>query len=224
MAESLLERIIIEPKVPATSSVIWLHGLGASGDDFSDIIPLLRLPQDHRMRFIFPHAPIQPVTINGGMKMPAWYDIQKIDLLKSEDEAGLKRTEIRLHNLIAHEQQQGIASEQIVIMGFSQGGAVALYTGLRYPQRLAGVASLSGYLPMASTLEKEKRPENMNIPIWIAHGLVDPVVPYMQAMQSYTKLAELGYGPEQNAYGMAHMVCEEECLAIGRWLQKILTP
>lgn len=220
---SLLERIIIEPSERAKRSVIWLHGLGASGDDFSDIIPLLHLSDGHAIRFIFPHAIEQPVTINGGMKMPAWYDIRAINLFQNQDSKGILQSEQYIQSLIAHEVEQGIPVEQIALMGFSQGGAIALHTALHHESVLAGVGALSAYLPMGEYLIKQKPRKNLGIPIFIAHGLYDPVVPYQAALKSYETLTQMGYEIETHRYEMAHMVCPQECQAIGRWLQDIFT-
>lgn len=223
MQTSLLERIIIEPSDTAKHSVIWLHGLGASGDDFSDIVPLLHLPEGHAIRFVFPHAKEQPVTINGGMKMPAWYDIQSVDLFQNQDSKGILQSEQYIQSLITHEVEQGIPVEQIALMGFSQGGAIALHTALHHENSLAGVGVLSGYLPMADNLIKQKPSKHLEMPIFVAHGLFDPVVPYQAALKSYEPLTQMGYDIEMHRYEMAHMVCPQECQAIGGWLQNIFT-
>tara|TARA_R110002110_G_scaffold65206_4_gene180021 strand:- start:105673 stop:106353 length:681 start_codon:yes stop_codon:yes gene_type:complete len=222
MADSLLERIIIEPKQIADSSVIWLHGLGASGDDFSDIIPMLGLSNTHRIRFIFPHAPHQAVTINGGAHMPAWYDISHVELDKRQDAVGILQSESWLIDLIVHEQEQGIPANKIIIMGFSQGGAVAGHTALRYTESLAGLGILSSYLPLPGLLKEQKHVANAAIPIFIAHGTMDPVVPISAAHQSQALLTELGYQPIIKSYPMAHAVCAQECLDLGQWIQNSL--
>jgi len=224
MGLPLLERIIIEPSQSADSSVIWLHGLGASGSDFSDVIPMLNLPKMHRTRFVFPEAPIQAVTINGGAHMPAWYDISHIDLEKRQDAKGIEKSEERLRDLILQEQTLGIPVNKIILMGFSQGGAVAIHTALRYMEPLAGVGVLSSYLPMPQRVEAQRHTANLSIPIFMAHGAIDPVVPFLQAQRSRDALIKLGYEPVLESYPMEHSICSEECQDLGRWLQACLYP
>jgi phospholipase/carboxylesterase len=206
----------------ARASVIWLHGLGASGHDFEPIVPELGLPDSAAIRFVFPHAPPQPVTINGGMVMPAWYDIVSADFTRHEDAAGIRRSQQRLEHLIAREQERGVPAGHIVLAGFSQGGAIALHTGLRYPQRLAGILALSTYLPLADTLGAEASPANHELPIFMAHGLYDPLVPIELARASCERLRQAGYDPEWHTYAMEHTVCAEEIRDIGQWLRRIL--
>lgn len=217
---NLLESIIIEPQVTATTSVIWLHGLGASGDDFVDAVPALGLEENHSIRFIFPHAKKMPVTINGGLVMPAWYDIAAIDLGTAQDEAGVKASQQEVIKLIEREKQLGIATNKIFLFGFSQGGAMALYTSLRYPEKLAGVVSLSGYLPLHENLSSERSEANKDLNIFMAHGTMDPIVPLFLGEGSKTILEELGYKPDWHSYPMMHAVCSEELITLGNWLIK----
>lgn len=222
MGQSLLERIIIEPPQIANSSVIWLHGLGASGDDFSDVIPMLHLSRTHRTRFIFPHAPVQAVTINGGAHMPAWYDISHMDLEKRQDAKGIEESEKRLQDLIQQEKSLGIPVNKIIIMGFSQGGAVAVHTALRYVETLAGVGVLSSYLPVPQRVQAQRHTANLSIPIFIAHGTMDPVVSFSQAQRSQDALIKLGYEPVLKSYPMEHAICPQECQELGMWIQGCL--
>lgn len=220
MAE-LLPALVIEPKRDASASVIWLHGLGADGHDFEPIVPELGLG-DAPIRFIFPHAPERPVTINMGMRMRAWYDITAPDLSQGQDEAGTRESEQLLQAWIEHEVEQGIAADRIILAGFSQGGAIALHTGLRYPQRIGGIMALSTYLPLADSVADEKHAANADAPIFMAHGSEDPVIPLAFAEQSRDRLIELGHEVEWHQYPMPHSVCMEEVSAIGDWLKNQL--
>jgi phospholipase/carboxylesterase len=201
-------------------AVIWLHGLGADGHDFEPIVPELglRFP----VRFVFPHAPVRPVTINGGMAMRAWYDILGFDRRAKEDAAGIRASAAAVAELVDREIERGMASDRIVLAGFSQGGAIALHTALRSPQRLAGVLALSTYLPLASTLAGERSGANAAIPIFMAHGTADDVLPLALAETSRGVLEALGYAVEWRAYAMAHSVCLEEVSAAGAWLAALL--
>ncbi len=205
-------------------SIIWLHGLGANGHDFEPIVPELRLPTSLNIRFIFPHAPQQPVTINSGMVMPAWYDIASADFAQQEDEAGIRRSQQYIDALIERENTRGVVSEKIIVAGFSQGGAIALQTGLRFPQRLAGVMALSSYLPLVQSLHREASDANQNLPIFMAHGSHDPIVPLPLGEDSRHFLQQHGYQPEWKTYYMEHSVCPEEIDDISRWLQRTLLP
>ncbi|MBQ0218977.1 dienelactone hydrolase family protein [Alcaligenes faecalis] len=218
----LLESIEIETGANPQHAVIWLHGLGADGHDFAPIVPELGLQNAPAIRFIFPHAPIQPVTINGGMAMRSWYDIYVADLVRHEDESGLRQSQIEVQNLIARENARGIPTENIVLAGFSQGCAMTLQTGLRLPERLAGMLCLSGYLPLAAAVEKERHQANQNTPIFIAHGSMDPVVPLTRAEASRQQLEAMGYQVQWNVYPMPHAVCPEEISAIGQFLKQVL--
>ncbi|USY24833.1 alpha/beta hydrolase [Alcaligenes sp. 1735tsa3] len=218
----LLESIEIETGANPQHAVIWLHGLGADGHDFAPIVPELGLQNAPAVRFIFPHAPIQPVTINGGMAMRSWYDIYVADLVRHEDESGLRQSQIEVQNLIARENARGIPTENIVLAGFSQGCAMTLQTGLRLPERLAGMLCLSGYLPLAAAVEKERHQANQNTPIFMAHGSMDPVVPLTRAEASRQQLEAMGYQVQWNVYPMPHAVCPEEISAIGQFLKQVL--
>ena len=218
----LLESIEIETGANPQHAIIWLHGLGADGHDFAPIVPELGLQDAPAIRFIFPHAPIQPVTTNGGMALRSWYDIYVADLVRREDESGLRQSQIEVQNLIARENARGIPTENIVLAGFSQGCAMTLQTGLRLPERLAGMLCLSGYLPLAHAVEAERHPANQNTPIFMAHGSMDPVVPLSRAEASRQQLEAMGYQVQWNVYPMPHAVCPEEISAIGGFLRQVL--
>ena len=224
--KDLLETIEIETAPNPTACVIWLHGLGADGNDFAPMVPEFRLHEPPAIRFIFPHAPMMPVTINNGYVMRAWYDVTPGDLeggsSKKADEKGIRASQAAIGNLIAHEKQRGIAARDIVIAGFSQGGAIALQTGLRHLERLAGVMALSAYLPLADTLPAEAAAQNKDVPIFYAHGAYDPVIPIAMATASRDRLGALGYPVEWHEYPMQHSVCLEEVQAISAWLRRAL--
>lgn len=222
MSDTVLETIDIEPANPARACVIWLHGLGADGHDFEPIVPQLRLPAEPPVRFVFPNAPTRPVTINSGMIMRAWYDVLGIDLPQREDEYGIYNSERLIQELIRREQGRGIPSERIVLAGFSQGGAMALHTGLRYPERLGGIMALSCYVPLARRLDDERHPVNVELPIFIAHGRHDGVIPLVYGRAAYEQTHSLGYRSEWREYNMAHEVCWEEVKDIGRWLAGVV--
>jgi phospholipase/carboxylesterase len=205
-----------------THCVLWLHGLGADGHDFAPIVPELRLPASMSVRFVFPHATIQPVTINGGMAMRSWYDILTPNLVKREDEQGIRASERAIQALIARENARGIPTERIVLAGFSQGCAMTLHTGLRSPFKLAGLMGLSGYLPLIDMADSERQPANADTPIFLAHGTHDPVVTLERAEASRAKLAALGYAVQWHTYPMQHSVCPEEIHDISRFLQSVL--
>ncbi len=202
-----------------TATIIWLHGLGADGHDFEPIVPELDLPADTPVRFIFPHAPKQPVTINGGMVMRAWYDLTGTEFARREDAAGVMRSAQLIEKLIQREIERGIPSTRIFLAGFSQGGAIALQTGLRYPQPLAGILALSTYLPLADRLSSEAHASNRAVPIFMAHGLYDPVVPFALGDHSFQVLQENGYNIEWHSYPMPHSVHPDEIRDIGAWLR-----
>jgi phospholipase/carboxylesterase len=216
----LLDAIEIETGKNPTASIIWLHGLGADGNDFAPIVPEIRLPR-LAMRFVFPHAPVQPVTINGGMRMRAWYDITD-GANRREDERGVRASQVLIETLIGREKQRGTAARRLVLAGFSQGGAIALQTGLRHPERIAGIMALSTYVPVAEELSAEASPANRDVPIFMAHGSYDPVIPLARAEQSRKLLESLGYPVEWREYGMPHSVCPEELADVGAWLVKVL--
>lgn len=217
------EAVILNPAAPATAAVIWLHGLGADGFDFVPIVPELRLPDTMAVRFVFPHAKARPVTINNGFVMRAWYDITGFGPNRTEDEAGIRDSEGVVRGYIANELGAGIAAERIVIAGFSQGGAIALQTALRYPQRLGGVMALSTYLPLHHTLAGEASADSRAVPILMCHGSRDPIVPLELGQRSHAALQELGYAVEWHSYPMEHQVCMEEIADISQWLQARLT-
>lgn len=212
-----LESFQIEAKGLATGSVIWLHGLGADGHDFEPIVSQLGLPRS--VRWVFPHAPHRPVTINGGMSMRAWYDILSLDRRGPEDEKGIRASAKAVGAMLATEVGRGVPEEKIVLAGFSQGGAIALHVGLRYPKRLAGVVALSTYLPLASTLGAEKSDAGQQTEIFLGHGLLDPVIPPFFGEASKNALEEQGYRVAWNTYTAEHAVCPEEVRDIGTWLR-----
>lgn len=218
----MLPCIELETSPNPTCSVIWLHGLGADGNDFVPIIPELRLPSNPAIRFIFPSAPSMPVTVNGGYVMPAWYDIVGRNLMDQEDADGIKQSAASIIQLIEHEVQRGIDYQHIVLAGFSQGCAMALYIGLRLPHQLAGIIALSGYLPLALSLNIEKHIANQSTPIFMAHGTYDPVVVLDRAQASLALLEKLGYPVDWNEYPMEHSVNPEELADISRFLQEVL--
>lgn len=215
---TVLEILTIMPTQSATGSVIWLHGLGADGHDFADIIPQLDMPKNLHLRFLFPHAPIQSITMNRNMRMRAWYDISSLEDLTPKDKKGIAETQKSINQLIEQEISNGIPSHRIVLAGFSQGGAMALYTGLRYSKPLAGVITLSAYLPLAHHLSKEVSKINQLLPIFIAHGNSDPVVPIILGKQTFHFLKGLDYAIEWHEYSMKHQVCREEINEISQWL------
>ena len=222
---SKLETIEIETGPKPSASVIWLHGLGADGSDFVPIVKELDLSGAPAIRFVFPNAPMRPVTINNGVVMRAWYDVSFGDLegrSRKADEQGVRDSGAQIGALIGREVERGTAAGNVVLAGFSQGGAIALQAGLRHPEKLAGIMALSTYLPLAAVLPQEAAPANRNTPIFLAHGLYDPVVPYLMGATSRATLAGLGYGVEWHEYPMQHSVCLEEVQEIGAWLRKVL--
>jgi phospholipase/carboxylesterase len=220
-----LRTVEVQAAGEAQGSVIWLHGLGADGHDFEPIVPELRLSGALDLRFVFPHAPVRPVTINNGMSMRAWYDIFSLERGGPQDEAGVRASSELLLQLIAKEQQRGIPSEKIVVAGFSQGGAIALHTALRYPQRLAGLMALSTYLPLHSVFDAEVinnvDAQSRELPIFMAHGSYDPVLPKILGENSVVRLKSAGYQVSWHEYPMAHAVCAEEIADIRTWLLSV---
>ena len=212
-----LQYIELETNPNPTAAVIWLHGLGASGHDFEPVVPELGLPDNAAVRFIFPHAPNMPVTINGGMTMPAWYDIKAMDIDRVVDTDQLVASSDAVAKLVDREIERGVKSENIVIAGFSQGGAVAYELGLSYPKRLAGIIALSTYFATAKTLKRSEA--NRDIPIRIYHGTFDPMVPEALGRQSVEKLQDMGFEPTYETYPMEHSVCMEEIVDIGKFLR-----
>jgi phospholipase/carboxylesterase len=218
----LLECVELETAPNPEASILWMHGLGADGYDFHPIVEELDLPP-LPVRFVFPHAPARPVTINGGYVMRAWYDIMGEEFGGREDEEGLRTSEKLVLNLIAREEERGIAAERIVLAGFSQGGAISLQTGLRHSKRLAGILVLSAYLPIRNTLKAEASEANRDVPIFMAHGTLDQTVPIEYARRSSELLSEMGYPVEWHEYAMPHSVSPEEIDDIGRWFKRVLT-
>jgi phospholipase/carboxylesterase len=213
------DAVVLAPAAPATASVIWLHGLGADGHDFVPIVPELQLPPGLAVRFVFPHAPVRPVTINNGMRMRAWYDIKELSAGGAQDEAGIRASAAMLAKYIQHERDAGIAANRIVVAGFSQGGAIALHTALRHPERLAGVMALSTYLPLRRTLAAEATAANRGVPILMCHGSFDPVLPLRLGTSSCELLRAEGYTVDWKEYPMQHQVCLEEVKEIATWLK-----
>lgn len=217
-----LECEIVEPKQPATACVIWLHGLGADGHDFVPVVKHLKLPKSLAIRFIFPHAPLRPVTCNGGIEMRAWYDILALTEFRQIDEGHLQDTSKSIASLIQHQITQGIPSRRIVMIGFSQGGAVAYHSALHYPKRLGGLIALSTYLGISRSLESTVHNANRDLPIFIGHGDADDVVTTNVGEHTFQRLNALGYEIEWHTYPIAHEVCLEEIHDIGEWLTGIL--
>ncbi len=222
MAKTTLDYIEITPGQAPIGSIIWLHGLGADGRDFANIVPELNLAKELAVRYIFPHAPIIPVTINAGYLMRAWYDITGIDLQSREDVEGIQRSQEAIHELIEYEKQQGVPTDRIILAGFSQGGAVALHTALRYPEKLAGVLALSTYLPLRHSLATEASVANKNVPVFMAHGEQDNIVPLAYAQMAQQFLEQNAHQVEFHTYPMAHGVCTEEIVDIALWMRKVL--
>ena len=218
----ILDAIEIETGANPATSIIWLHGLGADGNDFAPIVPELDLPKT-AIRFVFPHAPVQSVTLNAGMRMRAWYDIAD-GAIRREDERGVRASQALIETLIGREKERGTKAERLVLAGFSQGGAIALQTGLRHPERIAGIMALSTYVPIAEHLAAEASAANRKLPIFMAHGSFDPVIPLARAQESGKLLQSLRYALEWREYSMPHSVCPEELADIGAWLKKILGP
>ena len=214
--QDVLPHITLETGKSPQHSIIWLHGLGADGEDFVPIAEEMDLPV--AVRYLFPHAPKRPVTINGGFIMRAWYDIATPAIDAQQDAAGIRAAQAAIETLIAQEIQRGNAAENIYLAGFSQGGAIALHTGLRHTQRLGGIIALSTYLPLAETLAHEASTAAQSTPIFMAHGRSDPVVPYALGKASAEELRGLGYQPEWHEYAMPHSVCMEEVRDVAAWL------
>jgi phospholipase/carboxylesterase len=221
----LLETIEIETGKNPAAAIIWMHGLGADGNDFVPIVKELDLAGVPAIRFVFPNAPMRPVTINNGHVMRAWYDVSFGDLegkSRRADEQGVRASQAGIGELIGRENERGIASRHIVVAGFSQGGAIALQAGLRYRERLAGVMALSTYLPLAESLAQEASAQNKDVPIFFAHGMQDPVIPLPMAVTSRDTLRELGYKVDWHEYPMQHSVCMQEVADISAWLRSTL--
>lgn len=216
-----LESIELETRPNPSHAVIWLHGLGADGSDFVPIVQELQLPP-LGIRFIFPHAPKRPVTINGGFVMRAWYDIVMQDLVRQEDERGLRESQAQVEALIAREGGRGLPPGRIVLAGFSQGGVIALQTGLRQPKPLAGLLALSCYLPLATTVAAERHASSVQVPIFLGHGTADDIVPVKSGQAARDTLTALAYQVEWHQYPMPHSVHPDEIADIGAWFRRIL--
>lgn len=221
MSAGILETVEVEPGTAADASVVLMHGLGADGHDFESLVPELRLSS---VRFVFPHAPVRPVTINGGYRMRAWYDIVALDRAAAEDERGIRRSAEAIGALVRRERERGIPAERIVLAGFSQGGAMALFTALRWPERLGGVVALSCYLPLAAQLAAEAHPANAAVPVFAAHGTMDPIVPKTLGETSRDLLRSRGYDVEWREYPMPHSVCAPEVDDLRAFLLRALPP
>lgn len=220
----MVERIEVSPAADPVATVIWLHGLGADGHDFEPIVPHLKIPAKIPVRFVFPHAPVMPVTINMGMRMRAWYDITNPVIgMPAEDRVGIEAAAQIVRDLILEQNNSGIATSRIILAGFSQGGAIALFAGLRHHEQLAGIMALSSYLPLAATTEVERNLVNQDTPIFFGHGMIDPVISIQVAEQSSRLLNKLQYEVDWHTYAMmAHSVSPEEIEDIGNWLTKRL--
>jgi phospholipase/carboxylesterase len=216
------DAVEIEPRGPAEAAVVLLHGLGADGHDFESLVPELHLPATPAVRWVFPHAPVRAVTINGGQRMRAWYDITGFDRRAIQDEAGIRESAASVHALLDRERAKGIRADRLVVAGFSQGGAIALFAGLRYPERLAGILALSTYLPLPDRLAPEAHPANAAVPVFMAHGTHDPVVPLALGEGSRAILKERGYDVDFRTYPMPHSLCAEEVSDISDWLLRVL--
>ncbi len=221
MSPPAFDTVEIEPRSPADAAVILMHGLGADGHDFEPLVGEMRLAAPHAVRWVFPHAPVRPVTINNGCRMRAWYDIASLDA-RAEDEEGIRAAAAGLRALVERENARGIASARIVVAGFSQGGALALYAGLREPERLAGVVALSSYLPLARKLVAEAHPANAATPVFMAHGSRDDVVPIALGDASREWLRGHGYDVEWHTYPMPHSLCAEEIGDLRSWLAHVI--
>jgi phospholipase/carboxylesterase len=219
---NLLEHIQVETGPNPTAAIIWMHGLGADGNDFVPLVQELDYTGLPDIRFVFPHAETMPVTVNGGYVMRAWYDITGAELTRREDENGLRASQKNIEALIAREKERGIPASKIILAGFSQGCAMTLQTGLRHPEKLAGMLCLSGYLPLADKTAAERSDQSLQVPIFMAHGRQDSVVPFNRAEQSRDVLKSLGYQIEWHEYMMQHSLCIEEVRDINAWLRKVL--
>jgi len=219
---SELDSIIIETRDQPDAAVIWLHGLGADGNDFVPIVEQLQLPSHYAIRFIFPHAPLRPITINQGYQMPGWYDISSLSIVEQEDETGIRESSAILKELCEEQEASGIDASRIILAGFSQGGAIALHCGCRYPRELAGIMALSTYMPLADTLADEISETMADTPVFMAHGRQDNVVAYDYGKQSMEQLEALNIEVHWHEYDMEHSVCIEEIQHIRQWLTETL--
>lgn len=217
---ALLETVEVETGPAPRAAVVWMHGLGADGHDFAGIEQALAPPVP--VRFVYPHAPFRPVTINQGQVMRAWYDVYGVGGERREDAAGVRASQAQIERLIAREKARGVPARRLVLAGFSQGGAMALHTGLRHPERLGGIIALSCFLPLADTLEAEASPASRDVPIFMAHGLWDPLIPVARARAGRDRLRALGYRVDWREYPIPHSVCPDEVRDIAAWLRAVL--
>jgi phospholipase/carboxylesterase len=217
-----LEAVELEPSTAADAAVVWMHGLGADGHDFESLVPELQLPSSLAVRFVFPHAPVRPVTINGGHRMRAWYDVAGFDRRAVQDERGIRESAEGIGALVERERERGIAGSRILVAGFSQGGAMALFTALRWPERLGAIVALSTYLPLAETLQDEISPANKGVPVFMAHGQFDQVLPQSLGETSRDALLSLGCPVDWHSYPMPHSLCLEEIADLRRFLLTVL--
>ena len=218
MSGLVLPCVEVEPPGPPRAAVLFLHGLGADGHDFEPVVPLLGFPPGHGVRFVFPHAPSRPVTVNGGMVMPAWYDIRGLDLAQNPDAHGIESSSRLIRTLLERENERGIPSERIVLAGFSQGGAMALQVGLTHGQRVAGLLGLSCYVPLPDRVRGEEAQANRATPIFMGHGTDDDIVPVERGEGTRTFLQSAGYSVDWRTYPMAHQVDAQEIVDVGEWL------
>lgn len=218
-----LEYILKEPTKPADSCVIWLHGLGADGHDFEGILPELGLPESHAIRFIFPHAPMRPITINQHMMMRGWFDIHSLNSLEQIDEEGIETSRQQIEQLIQTQLDKGIPSNRIVLAGFSQGGTIALYLGMSYTQPIAGIVALSTYLPFVTNENHKLNVIHNETPVLMCHGEYDDIIPASLGKETFLYVKKKGFSPMWHEYPMGHQVCSEEIRLIGNWLTQVLS-
>jgi len=217
-----METVEVETAARPSAAVIWMHGLGADGHDFEPAVPHLADSLTSAVRFVFPHAPVRPISINAGMRMRAWYDIKGLDLHSAQDDSGIRASADAIGGLIRRENERGIQSSRVVLAGFSQGGAMSLHTGTRYPEKLAGIIGLSCYLPLATRLAAERLAANQSTPIFLAHGSVDPMIEERRGLETRAMLEAAGYAVEWHSYPIGHSVCVEELAAIAAYLGRVL--
>ena len=215
----MLETVEVETGPQPTAAVVWLHGLGADGHDFEPLVPELHWPDAPALRFVFPHAPVRPVTINGGMPMRAWYDIVSLGSGRDHDQQGITDSDNQVAQLVRRERERGIAAERIVLAGFSQGGAIALQLALRFAEKLAGLIALSTYLLLDHRLVAEAHESNLGLPVFVGHGTQDPMVPCRLGEQLAARLRDMGYAVEWRSYAMPHSVCPQEVVDLAAWLR-----
>jgi phospholipase/carboxylesterase len=218
------EPVLIEPPGRADATIVLMHGLGADGHDFESLPRELDLPGAPAIRWVFPHAPVRPVTINGGARMRAWYDIRGLDGDAAPDEDGIRQSAAAASALVRRENERGVPADRVVLAGFSQGGAIALFAGLRHPERLGGILALSTYLPLDETLAAEAHPANAAVPVFLAHGRFDPVVPLALGKSARDLLAARGFDVDWHTYPMPHSLCPQEILDLREWLLEVLPP